>query len=719
MTRMHTLAVLVLAACHLLVGRAQADDCVDYLDHFRLVARYPTMATTSDVIARDGLVYVADGTAGITVLDPSSPPEQAIMGRRDTDGTSRSLALVDDLLYVAESAGGGLKIIDVSSPTSPQQIGELELPFSTWDVAVVGDVAWVTNSNPDALCAIDVSEPTAPAMLGQLELDGLPTEFTVADGVAYVACSWHLALVDVSDPTAPVLLGQFDRDGGIDDVVVRAELGLAFLEADDTLWVLDVSTPNGIVIEASLPLPDDADRLHLQDDLLYLAGGEVMVVDVSDPMQPELRGRLAPRGNSRGMSVMDDRLYVATSFMGVTALAGQASGNPEPFGLLPVPDASGVTARDQLAYLASDDAGLLLVDVSDPAAPSQRGTFALPGWPSRPVLLGDHAHVLAGGLLWVIDVSDPDAPSLVGSTAVGAAVNDLVRVDAHTLLAGGGDQVSVIDLTDPAAPVVTGSATVDGLVYGVAARGDLACATLYHHGLATLDIADPFAPAVLDSVDTDGLALAVAMTERYAYVAQGNETNLAVVDLVAPADLQVVALHEGLDDAYGITVADGVAYLAASWAGCELVDVTDPTSPRHLGLLPSPGRVDGLAVHGGVLLAADRDGGLLLGPVQCPLATPAPAVALPTLALDAWPNPFNPRVRFSFTLRDAGPARLAVYDLQGRLVRRLADGSLDPGRHELTWDGRDGAGRPVAAGVYVGRLEAGANRAVRRVCLLR
>jgi len=69
-----------------------------------------------------------------------------------------------------------------------------------------------------------------------------------------------------------------------------------------------------------------------------------------------------------------------------------------------------------------------------------------------------------------------------------------------------------------------------------------------------------------------------------------------------------------------------------------------------------------------------------------------------------YPNPFNPLTTISFTLPHAGPARLDVFDLRGRVVRTIWQGHLGPGTHEMSWDGKDGKGRTVAAGTYFARL---------------
>ena len=74
-----------------------------------------------------------------------------------------------------------------------------------------------------------------------------------------------------------------------------------------------------------------------------------------------------------------------------------------------------------------------------------------------------------------------------------------------------------------------------------------------------------------------------------------------------------------------------------------------------------------------------------------------------------YPNPFNPTTTISFALPESVDAvRLEIYDVTGTLVRTLATGAHDAGYHDVTWDGRDAGGQPVASGVYLYRLQAGA-----------
>jgi len=60
-----------------------------------------------------------------------------------------------------------------------------------------------------------------------------------------------------------------------------------------------------------------------------------------------------------------------------------------------------------------------------------------------------------------------------------------------------------------------------------------------------------------------------------------------------------------------------------------------------------------------------------------------------------------------FGIGAAADVRLEVLDIAGRDVTTLIQGRFPPGEHVARWDGRDGANRPVAAGVYFLRLRAG------------
>ena len=103
--------------------------------------------------------------------------------------------------------------------------------------------------------------------------------------------------------------------------------------------------------------------------------------------------------------------------------------------------------------------------------------------------------------------------------------------------------------------------------------------------------------------------------------------------------------------------------------------------------------------HGGVFVLINQ-------------GTPATAVASETttptaFALGAnYPNPFNPATTIPLVVpTGASNVNLTIYNVLGQPLRQVWTGPLPGGEHQLTWDGHDAQGQPVAAGVYVYRLQ--------------
>jgi aminopeptidase N len=83
------------------------------------------------------------------------------------------------------------------------------------------------------------------------------------------------------------------------------------------------------------------------------------------------------------------------------------------------------------------------------------------------------------------------------------------------------------------------------------------------------------------------------------------------------------------------------------------------------------------------------------------------------------PNPFNPRTEIGYYLPDELSVRLAVFDVSGRLIKTLVDGTRPAGDNTSTWDGTDRSGRSVAAGTYFARLTGAGVQEVRPMALVR
>jgi hypothetical protein len=80
------------------------------------------------------------------------------------------------------------------------------------------------------------------------------------------------------------------------------------------------------------------------------------------------------------------------------------------------------------------------------------------------------------------------------------------------------------------------------------------------------------------------------------------------------------------------------------------------------------------------------------------------ATSIRELSFSAFPNPVAHGTALSLSVPVAGRVRIDIVDVSGRRIRRLYEGRTEAGVHRIPWDGRTGAGRAAAAGIYFGRV---------------
>ena len=95
-----------------------------------------------------------------------------------------------------------------------------------------------------------------------------------------------------------------------------------------------------------------------------------------------------------------------------------------------------------------------------------------------------------------------------------------------------------------------------------------------------------------------------------------------------------------------------------------------------------------------------------------------------TALLRNYPNPFNPETWIPYQLAESAEVALTIYDMNGRLIRRLAVGYQAAGIYQSRsraayWDGRNQLGESVASGLYFYTLTAGEFSATRRMLILK
>ena len=542
-------------------------------------------------------------------------------------GATASAAVYGHYLY--RNISGQIEVVDISAPLAPRAVGRITLARPEYDfdvlteLFVAGGRLWARFWG--TWVVLDLADPARPREIGRVETRALATD----DGRRALiwgadARGYGVQVVDLTEPAAPRRRGVFHSSGeGVWDLALAGDHGYV-VEAYRGLHVLDVRDPDHPTGVALLELVSIRDML-LAGDRLFLSGGGLTVVDVSEPAAPRILGRSSPCPGSlsRILAVRGATLFVscAGDGSGLRVLDVADPAHIATIGALPGPPASAGALGDAAIYLQGGP-GMQVVDLEDPRSPRE-----VLAWPT----LGRATHVAsAGDLVWVTDTdagrvhvfdgTRPDAPRSLGSVALPgpfpqgatphlfsaiAADGSLAVVSWQVDVPGSyeiSDRLSVLDGAIPEAP-----REVARLVDAVDAdqillTGSRLFVTDSFDALRLFDLDDPAAPREAGRIAPfPTQARALAVDGSYAFV--GTDEGLLIVDTADPTAPRLVgewhtppwASPHYVDEVLFVEVRDARALVGTRGGTAvelTMLDVSDPTRPRELGRLPtdiSPG----------------------------------------------------------------------------------------------------------------------------------
>jgi photosystem II stability/assembly factor-like uncharacterized protein len=693
--------------------------------------------------------YIAQGDDGIVILDLGDATQPALLGQYNTPGSAHDVKVVGDLAYVADY-DGGLRIADVSDPANPVEIGTGAMD-NAYLLTVAGSHAYVVDNvlnEPDWIRIFDVSSPASPVEVGSILMQSDIRELDVAgDHLFAAADDSGLCVLDVSDPTSPVVVGGFMAENTW-DVTVRGDR--AYVASADWyggLLIFDVSDPTNPTLLSNY-LPNDGwyhpFDVAVAGDFAYLSdptntSGDLVMVYIADPLAPVEVTSYSVPGDILDVAAVDSLVLISSGNAGLLLLENQ---------LFSVPG-GGVGWQAQESGTTSDLRAVHFVDAENGWATGDEGTMlytANGGNEWQSLTSGTDEDLFAlffadvdtgwvggrGGL--ILKTTDGGAtwsPQTSGTTRQIRAIQFLDH-DLGWAVGGGG---VILKTTDGGESWQPQTSNTTGYLMSV-------CFVDPQHGWIAGDDGSQSATLktinggedwqiVIPSPSTLGFGSIHFVDENVGWVVGydamifktfdgGDSWTLQYSDSLTSytsltgvhgfnANTCVAVGYTGVEGRSLKTMNRGDSWMNMYGAGNDILDAVyfaDQSNGWAVG-------------HRGTILAASTNqvpSDIVIGVPDDPDGPPA---AGPQLGQN-FPNPFNPRTTISYDLR--GPARvsLKIYDVSGHLVRVLRDGVAETaGHHEVTWEGRDRAGRGVAAGVYFYRLQAGPYVGTRRMLLVK
>ena len=445
------------------------------------------------------------------------------------------------------------------------------------------------------IAVIDISDPANPFEGGYI-FDH-KYEFTYAvlinEPVAYIGATSYpvfegsIAVLDISTPIAPVEIGRVSS-GELEDCYMMVQRGDYLYVAAGEFVVVDVSDPtNPIQVGHTMLKGGDwtanGSGVQLKGNYTFVSsssGNCLSAIDISDPANPtevDFIEDAVKLDNAGGVYIVGDYAFVcAREYLTVVDISNPLNLlifnqlNSADFGRWGSIDIKGdyaylVTTGGPPLYLSQ----LVIVNVSDPSNLSIESTLLLDyvDTDARSIeVKGDYAYIACDADFRIINISDPTSPSLVGSVVPQLPYLDNIEVSGNYLFATTSDGITVIDIATPSSPSIVTILTLDRIRDTRIHGGYLYCIS-------------------------STIPLILAGT-------------LSIIDISNPLTLSVVGsvTDAALGYGQGIDVVGNYAYIACDTANrLTIVDISVPTAPVVKGSVASGVALDGASlvrVHG-------------------------------------------------------------------------------------------------------------------------
>jgi hypothetical protein len=224
-----------------------------------------------------------------------------------------------------------------------------------------------------------------------------------------------------------------------------------------------------------------------------------------------------------------------------------------------------------LGEAAPEEAGLLIVDVHDPAMPVVLAHLLTPGEATGVQVRGDYAYVADAWNFLVVDVSDPTHPLIAGRlTNEDWWLQDIALAGDRAYLTDGVGHIIIVDITDVTAPRHVATVSSQGapqtlligngaLYVGLANESDDPDAST--GGLEVFDLRNPDEPGRTSILDLGGEVWGLALDGTTLY-ATDREGGIWTLDVSASTQAQIVSFTPTSGYSFGVAVTDTALFVA-------------------------------------------------------------------------------------------------------------------------------------------------------------
>ncbi len=558
---------------------------------------------------------------GLIILDISNTEAPEFVGRSYIPGAF-DVAIEGDYAYITcgnervlDSENTGLRIVDISDPYNPVLMSEYRAVYRSRGIDIQGDYAFVANET-DGLLIIDISDRSSPVLAGQCPTESFCMDVVVRGDYAYIANYFGVMIVDISDVSNPFMTDS--RPISDYDPAKRLDLdGDYIFVANDYsgLTIFNISDPYNILPAGIYNVTGSVRDVAISNSTAFitLRDSTLMMVDISNAYSPVLLGwydSSMPYPTNSGLDVSGNHAFIADSNMlRIIDITNYTAPAPAGYYDLKGPPMH-VTVSGNNAYIANRS-GMKILDISDPAHPYETGYFWTPD-KAFDIAVDDTIAYITDAFygLRIVNIADPSSPvEILQYDTPGFAY--CVEVYENCVYIGDDDSLRIIEVSDPAAPKRLASLSLPGTTRDIAFKGDHAFVADYDGGIHVLDISDPAECARVTDFNFAGYISDVYISGDYLYalatVTYGIR-DLQIIDISTPSSPVLRSVFRFDNSPFNIEVIGDYAFVACSFAGLYVLNISNPDMPTVAGTHSTPGISHSLDVVDNHIYLADYYG---------------------------------------------------------------------------------------------------------------
>ena len=285
-----------------------------------------------------------------------------------------------------------------------------------------------------------------------------------------------------------------------------------------------------------------------------------------------------------------------------------------------------VNGNTKYAYLA-DTSDLKIIDISVPSDPKLTGIYDPNLLVQDMIVNGNYAFMIGSisspdffgaGELHILNISNPTSPLLIGKYQTDVVSSFYINNNYAYLTAYYYDKYNImnshfdiVNISDYTSPQRVGTINLDESdISGIAMNGDyiyLGCSKLH-----IINVSNPSSPFLVKNIAVTGsIVFDICVNGNYAYAAI-KDKGLDIFNIAAPSSPILVKNFQELNDSQGVYIQGNYAYIANGNKGLQVINISNPTSPSVNGKYGTSISFKSLSISGNYAYLGTSSEGLLI-----------------------------------------------------------------------------------------------------------